>query len=288
MEYSILPNSPNRLVTLCGENVYPQPELHPDRVMDEHDLMYVYSGEWTLVQDETVYQVQAGDLIFLRAGSHHWSPAKCTVNARNMFIHMTCLPTDRCRVELSSTDAAAYYEGDSFCLPTMIHCGQDTPVTHLFREIIDTYWSQRKDAVRRLHFLLGLLLNDLTGLALTSQQAGNEWSVALIRLFKEHAHRMYSIQEIADITGMNERTLSSRFRTITGESIHQYQLNLKLDDAYRMLRDGGASVKAVAAHFGFCDAYYFSRMFKKKFGISPKAIKDHDPRSNINRQPADR
>ena len=71
MEYSILPNSPNRLVTLCGENVYPQPELHPDRVMDEHDLMYVYSGEWTLVQDETVYQVQAGDLIFLRAGSHH-------------------------------------------------------------------------------------------------------------------------------------------------------------------------------------------------------------------------
>lgn len=288
MEYSILPYSPNRLVTLCGENVYPQPELHPDRVMDEHDLMYVYSGEWTMVQDETVYQVQAGDLIFLRAGSHHWSPVKCTVNARNMFIHMTCLPTDRNCVELSGTEAAAYYEGNSFCLPTLIHCGQDTPVTQLFREIIDTYWSQRKDAVRRLRFLLNLLLNDLTGLALSSQQTGNEWSVAIIRLFKEHAHRMYSIQEIAAITGMNERTLSSRFRAITGESIHQYQLNLKLDDAYRMLRDGGASVKEVAAHFGFCDAYYFSRMFKKKFGISPKEIKGHDPRSNINRRPADR
>lgn len=288
MEYSILPYSPNRMVTLCGENVYPQPELHPDRVMDEHDLMYVYSGEWTIVQDDAVYQVQAGNLIFLRAGSHHWSPAKCTLNARNMFIHMTCLPSDKCRVELSSTEAAAYFEGDSFCLPTMIHCGQDTPVTHLFREIIDTYWSQRKDAVRRLRFLLNLLLNDLTDMALTNQQEGNEWSVAIIRLFRENAHRMYSIQEIAAITGMNERTLSSRFRVLTGESIHQYQLNLKLDDAYRMLRDGGANVKEVAAHFGFCDAYYFSRMFKKKFGVSPKEIKAHDPRSNINRTPADR
>ena len=99
---------------------------------------------------------------------------------------------------------------------------------------------------------------------------------------------MYSIQEIAAITGMNERTLSSRFRVLTGESIHQYQLNLKLDDAYRMLRDGGANVKEVAAHFGFCDAYYFSRMFKKKFGVSPKEIKAHGPRSNINRPPADR
>ena len=55
-----------------------------------------------------------------------------------------------------------------------------------------------------------------------------------------------------------------------------------------MLRDGGASVKEVAAHFGVCDASSFRRMFKKKFGISPKAIKDHDPRSNINRRPADR
>ncbi|MGN1020032.1 MAG: helix-turn-helix domain-containing protein [Aristaeellaceae bacterium] len=288
MEYSILPYSPSRVVTLCGENVYPQPELHPDRIMDEHDMMYIYSGEWTIVQDDTVYQVQAGDLIFLRAHSHHWSPTKCTLNARNMFIHMTCLPTDKCIVELSSTEAAAYCAGNSFCLPTLIHCGQDTPITHLFRIIIDTYWSQRKDAVRRLQYLLNLLLNDLTSQALTTQQAGNEWSVAIIRLFKEHAHRMYSIQEVAAITGMNERTLSSRFRAITGESIHQYQLNLKLEDAYRMLRDGGASVKEVAEHFGFCDAYYFSRMFKKKFGVSPKEIKSHDPRSNIFRVPADR
>ncbi|MGN0779443.1 MAG: helix-turn-helix domain-containing protein [Aristaeellaceae bacterium] len=288
MEYSILPYSPNRMVTLCGENVYPQPELHPDRVMDEHDLMYVYSGEWMMVQDEAVYQVQAGDLIFLRAGSHHWSPTKCTLNARNMFIHMTCLPADRCRVELNSTEAAAYGEGDSFCLPTIIHCGQDTAITGMFRDIIDTYWSQRKDAVRRLRYLLNLLLNDLTSLALTNQPTGNEWSVSVIRLFRQHASRMYSIQEIAAITGMNERTLSARFREITGESIHQYQLNLKLNDAYNMLRDGGTNVKEVAAHFGFCDAYYFSRMFKKKFGVSPKEIKTHDPRSNIHRTPADR
>lgn len=288
MEYSILPYSPNRVVTLCGENVFPRPELHPDRVMNEHDLMYVYSGEWTIAQDDSVYQVQSGDLIFLRAGSHHWGPAKCSVNARNMFIHMSSLPSDRCRVEMNSKEAAAYHAGDSFCLPTMIHCGQDTLVTQLFREIIDTYWSQRKDAVRRLRFLLNLLLSDLTDLAMTSQPNDNEWSVALIRMFREHANRMYSLEEAAAITGITERTLSSRFRAITGESLHQYQLNLKLDDAYRMLRDGGTSVKEAAEHFGFCDAYYFSRMFKKKFGVSPKEIKAHDPRNNIHRLPADR
>ena len=50
----------------------------------------------------------------------------------------------------------------------------------------------------------------------------------------------------------------------------------------------GESIAQVAYALGFDYPQHFSRMFKKKFGISPKAIKDHDPRSNINRQPADR
>lgn len=50
---------------------------------------------------------------------------------------------------------------------------------------------------------------------------------------------------------------------------------------------GGYNVKTVAERFGFCDPYYFSRMFKKRFGVSPKQIKAHDPSANINRPPAD-
>ena len=72
---------------------------------------------------------------------------------------------------------------------------------------------------------------------------------------------------------------------MTGQSLHQYQINMKLDSAYRALRDGAGSVKSVSERFGFCDPYYFSKMFKKKFGFPPKQIKGTMPGANINRPP---
>ena len=287
--YSILPCLPERQVTLCGENVYPQPALHPDRILNEHDLLFIQSGTWSLVQDDAIYHLQSGDLVFLRSGSHHQGLTQCSRNARTMFIHMTCLPSDRPCVELSPVQAASYRRSDSpFCLPTLIHCENATAVTSLFRDIIDTYWSQRNDNERRLRLLLNLMLNDLTEYALSAQKIGDEWSVMLIRMFSQNPKHMYSVKEVAVITGMNERTLSSRFRTITGESIHKFQLNMKLDEAYRILRDGGVSVKEASEHFGFCDAYHFSHAFKQKFGVSPKELKSRDPRKNINLVPPDR
>ena len=56
-----------------------------------------------------------------------------------------------------------------------------------------------------------------------------------------------------------------------------------MEAAYRDLRTGQHSVKDVALSYGFCDAYYFSRQFKKKFGMSPKLLKQRDPSANVNR-----
>ena len=39
MSYTVLPLSDRRQVTLCGTNVYPRPETHLDRVLQEHDLL---------------------------------------------------------------------------------------------------------------------------------------------------------------------------------------------------------------------------------------------------------
>ena len=42
MSYTVLPLSARRKVTLCGTNVYPRPETHLDRVLAEHDLLYIF------------------------------------------------------------------------------------------------------------------------------------------------------------------------------------------------------------------------------------------------------
>ena len=208
MELDLLPISFSRRVTLCGTNVYPNPEFHPDRIMPEHDLLYIYYGEQKVGQDDEVYTLQSGDLMFLRAGSHHFGPERCSVNLRSMFIHMNRLPDDHGPVQLTRTEAATYASGRTICLPTVIHCGQDEGISNMFKSIIDAYWSRRPDAERMQTLQLNVLLNELCHKALSSQQPDDEWSMELIRLFREHPNLTYSLQELSQRTGMPERTLS--------------------------------------------------------------------------------
>lgn len=283
MSYTVLELSPNRQVTLCGTNVYPVPEPHLDRIMGEHDLLYMFSGEQSIAQDDEVFTLQTGDLILLRAGSHHWGTAPCTVNMRSMFIHFNNLPGDRGERYLTHEEVAEQ-KGNTLILPTLIHCGKNNRCTDLFNDIIDVYWSHRPNKERRLTLLLNLLLDELAAMGVEEEPQREEWTVAVISMFRKHPERMFSLEELADSVQMNVRTMSARFREITGESVHQYQLNMKLESAYKDLRGGNRTIKDVALSYGFCDAYYFSRMFKKKFGLSPKQIK-RDPSANMNRSP---
>ena len=68
--------------------------------------------------------------------------------------------------------------------------------------------------------------------------------------------------------------MSAQFRQIMGKPLHEYQLQMKLEMAYHILRTGRYSVKEIAQTFGFCDPYHFSRAFKKAYGVSPSEVKN--------------
>ena len=137
--YDILPLTLDRMVTLCGTNVYPTPSIHDDRVMNEHNLLYIFSGEWEIGQDGIAYQLKTGDMMLMRAGSHHYGISPCSVNMRNMFFHFTPLKTDQYAVPLSSVEVNSYADGLTVCLPTVTHCGSNNVVSTIARNIINVF-----------------------------------------------------------------------------------------------------------------------------------------------------
>ena len=50
---------------------------------------------------------------------------------------------------------------------------------------------------------------------------------------------------------------------------NQYVNHLRIAYALCMIKDGCSSVREIAAESGFCDALYFSKVFKKKVGMTP-------------------
>ena len=283
MEYDILPLSLDRRVTLCGTNVYPKPGMHEDRVMEEHNLLYIFEGEWEIGQDGRAYHLERGDMMLMRAGSHHYGISPCSANMRNMFFHFNSLPGDRGGVKLSPAEVRSFADGNIACLPTVIHCGANNAISVIARNIVNVFWSNRDDCERTLSLNINCLLSELAFLARFSLSQSEEWITQLVKEMRMNQSRFVSPEEAAEMAHMSVRTMSSRFKKIMGRTLHEYQLSLKLEMASHALSTGRYSVKEVAQIFGFCDPYYFSRAFKKVYGMPPSQMKNRNPGTNVNR-----
>ena len=286
MRFDILALSDQRHVVTCGTNLYPRPEQHPDRTMTDHDLLLICEGEWTIIQDKTAYSLQAGDMILLQSGSHHYSALPCTPNTKTMFLHFNHLMDDRCNVELSAMETSNYADGRIVCLPTVTHCdtGADN-IRSMMLEIISTFWSRRDDRIRRLNMLLNLLLAELAYLARRSPivTTRQDWIYTLLDAMSADPRHFYKLRDAEKLVHMSSRTISAHFISVMGKSFHQYQLEQKLKMARSTLESGIYKVKQVSEMYGFCDPYYFSRVFKKQYGLSPRDIKNKNPSDNIDR-----
>ena len=81
------------------------------------------------------------------------------------------------------------------------------------------------------------------------------------------------IPAIARRAGLSERGLEAAFRRSLGATPKGYYLALRLGEARRLMRDGGAPVADVAAAAGFASASAFARAFRARFGESPTAAR---------------
>jgi transcriptional regulator GlxA family with amidase domain len=78
-----------------------------------------------------------------------------------------------------------------------------------------------------------------------------------------------AVPELARRVGMSASSFHQHFRAITSTTPLQYQKELRLLEARRLLQTGGASVTTVAADVGYESASQFSREYVRKFRVSP-------------------
>lgn len=80
------------------------------------------------------------------------------------------------------------------------------------------------------------------------------------------------LAEIAEKLGITPSQMSRSFKRHFGLTPNAYLLELRLMDAMRRLRAGGADIAAIARTTGFNDPNYFSRMFARRWGIAPSRV----------------
>lgn len=78
----------------------------------------------------------------------------------------------------------------------------------------------------------------------------------------------WTITRLAREVGLNERKLKHGFRTLVGNTIHAHLLQVRMDAAASLLKDGH-SVTETALAVGFDSLSHFSRIFARAKGLPP-------------------
>ena len=86
----------------------------------------------------------------------------------------------------------------------------------------------------------------------------------------ENLAKDISLEETADFAGVSIFYLSKLFKEEKGETFINFVSDKRLEKARQLLESTDLSIKEITAEVGYNDQNYFSRIFKNKYGLSPK------------------
>lgn len=125
--------------------------------------------------------------------------------------------------------------------------------------------------LREIHFRLLMASHGgmLRQLLIRDSQASRVARV--IARIRQGFRNPLNMAEMAKLGGMSESSFYANFKATTGTTPLQYQKDLRLLEARRLIATGNNAVSVAARAVGYDSATQFSREYARKFGASPRS-----------------
>lgn len=106
------------------------------------------------------------------------------------------------------------------------------------------------------------------------RSGGKNHADGILALLERGRRQKLSIPEMAQQANMSERSFRDAVHEATGMSPKAYILKGEMAAAMELLRTTGMSISEISACFNYTSPLYFSRVFKKYYGISPQHVRE--------------
>ena len=230
------------------------------RILNEFQFVYITEGSGRFRSFQGEFSISPGTMLLLVPGERHWySPDPDTGWTEYWFgFNGECAQNwlDRRYIERENS---------------IYHPGISTSLIALFDKAIEY---ARQEPVCMQQLIASLVPQILARLQasrknVTLKEGTTNLLAEAREILEQNIYVKFDIDAITSALGVTYHTLRDYFNEHTGLSPYQYFLYMKINKAKELLIEGELSVKEVSFKLAFDNPYYFSRLFKKKTGVSP-------------------
>ncbi len=141
---------------------------------------------------------------------------------------------------------------------------------------IETELDQRQDGYRQAACAhLTLLLIDLARLAADVvgdlRRSGEPLLAEVFDVIEKRHTETLSLRDVAQEVGMTPGYLTTVVRRRTGRTVQEWILQRRMTEARRLLSATDLPISEIARRVGLSDPGYFTRQFRRTFGIPPRS-----------------
>lgn len=90
-----------------------------------------------------------------------------------------------------------------------------------------------------------------------------------------HLYEELSLEKLAEVADLNGSYLSQLFKKETGIAISDYIQRERIEEAKRLIEESGMTLSDIATRLQFNDQSYFTKVFKKYTGSTPKQFRNN-------------
>lgn len=231
-----------------------------------HELYFLESGEVTYFIENQIVQLKPGEMIFIPCGVMH-----CTNYEK--------LPVSR----------RVVYVDESFVRkevkPYIERLLESRLVTfppeklHYVRNVFNRFDREAKREFEDSDLMMQLQLEELLFVIERYRNADSQSEVSGIHRTVQDVASYISanvtddlrLDVLAERFNISSSHLSKQFKILTGVGLNEYINLTRVNASESLLLNTNLSITEIAFKCGFNDSNYFTRVFKKHKGITPKA-----------------
>lgn len=263
-------------VSSCGYLSTDTGFVHPDRVLDVNVLLYVEEGSFHIFEEEEEFTVEAGDLLFLKQGLHHFGDIKCPKGTKWFYIHFNLNESGK-GVELSPYERFYFSEtGENrnrayHRLPKTIHIEKNSSIFSRFMTFERMFEKRDYSGNLKMNAYLYEILTEIYEKSIEERHVDEkqEKILKMMAFLDERADRPFVSEELEKYMGLTFKHLNLLFKQTTGTTLWKYHCNVRMEKAKRLLSATTLSIGQISDELHFESPYYFCNVFKKQTGIAP-------------------